>query len=306
MKIFVKTLKGDRFEIQVKPDDSGFVFSYRFLAQLSFISRVADVKKNIETVLGVTAAEQMLVHKGKMLKDETTLEANNVSEKSIIGVIKRKPASTGTSSLKLQDLPVQFEDPFITEVNKLNFIEARGVCVNLKTENNQDEKGETHQEPERPSVADLERALDFARYNPEYEYLRALAQSDPSIVKDFLETLEEDSPTFFQWIRDNKAGFLRLQLEGGTCGNEMQQQPHEHQEVQTNEPNNGGDGGNLVGESKETEVEVATPEDYELIARLEALGFERGDAEVAYFACNKNVQEAANQLLSDKHEPRRE
>ncbi|WZZ91137.1 hypothetical protein YC2023_119716 [Brassica napus] len=233
----------------------------------------------------------MLIHKGKMLKDETTLEANNVSEKSIIGVIKRKPASTGTSSLKpqafflLKELPVQFEDPFITEVNTLNFIEARGVCVNLKTENNQDEKGETHQEPERPSVADLERALDFARYNPEvlslfpYEYLRALAQSD---------------------------GFLRLQLEGGTCGNEMQQQPHEHQEVQTNEPNNGGDGGNLVGESKETDVEVATPEDYELIARLEALGFERGDAEVAYFASNKNVQEAANQLLSDKHEPRRE
>ncbi|CAN6872871.1 unnamed protein product [Brassica oleracea] len=285
MKIFVKTLKGDRFEIQVKPDDS-----------------VADVKKNIETLMGVTAAEQMLIHKGKMLKDETTLEASNVSEKSIIGVIKRKPASTGTSSLKPQhavslclayndtdkaleyfyfELPVQFEDPFITE-------------------------GETHQEPERPSVADLERALDFARYNPEYEYLRALAQSDPSIVKDFLETLEEDSPTFFQWIRDNKAGFLRLQLEGGTCGNEMQQQPHEHQEVQTNEPNNGGDGGNLVGESKETDVEVATPEDYELIARLEALGFERGDAEVAYFASNKNVQEAANQLLSDKHEPRRE
>ncbi|KAL0751497.1 hypothetical protein Bca101_033500 [Brassica carinata] len=258
MKIFVKTLKGARFEIQVKPDDS-----------------VADVKKNIEKVLGVTAAEQMLIHKGKVLKDETTLEANNVSEKSIIGVIKRKPASTGTSSLKPQELPVQFEDHFITE-------------------------GETHQE--RPSVADLERALDFARYNPEYEYLRALAQSDPSIVKDFLETLEEDSPTFFQWIRENKAGFLRLQLEGGTCGNEMQQQPHEHQEVQTNEPNNGGDGGNLVGESKETDVEVATPEDYELIARLEALGFERGDAEVAYFACNKNVQEAANHLLGHKHE----
>ncbi|CAN6864724.1 unnamed protein product [Brassica oleracea] len=315
MKIFVKTLKGARFEIQVKPDDS-----------------VADVKKNIEKVLGVTAAEQMLIHKGKVLKDETTLEANNVSEKSIIGVIKRKPASTGTSSLKpqvirecvvlrlisfflLKELPVQFEDHFITEVNTLNFIEARGVCVNLKNEDNQDEKGETHQE--RPSVADLERALDFARYNPEYEYLRALAQSDPSIVKDFLETLEEDSPTFFQWIRENKAGFLRLQLEGGTCGNEMQQQPHEHQEVQTNEPNNGGDGYtkftilmlvvkltelSFVGESKETDVEVATPEDYELIARLEALGFERGDAEVAYFACNKNVQEAANHLLGHKHE----
>ena len=50
--------------------------------------QVVDVKKNIETVMGVTAEEQMLIHKGKVLKDETTMEANNVSEKSIIGVIK--------------------------------------------------------------------------------------------------------------------------------------------------------------------------------------------------------------------------
>lgn len=46
------------------------------------------MKKKIETVLGVTAAEQLLIHKGKVLKDETTVEANNVSEKSIIGVMK--------------------------------------------------------------------------------------------------------------------------------------------------------------------------------------------------------------------------
>lgn len=53
--------------------------------------QVGDVKKNIETVMGVTAypaAEQVLIHKGKVLKDETTLAANNVSEKSVIGVIK--------------------------------------------------------------------------------------------------------------------------------------------------------------------------------------------------------------------------
>ncbi|KAF3502005.1 hypothetical protein F2Q69_00044755 [Brassica cretica] len=51
--------------------------------------------------MGVTAypaAEQVLIHKGKVLKDETTVEANNVSEKSVIGVIKKKPASTGTST----------------------------------------------------------------------------------------------------------------------------------------------------------------------------------------------------------------
>ena len=264
MKIFVKTLKGARFEIQVNPEDS-----------------VADVKKSIETVLGVTAAEQLLIHKGTVLKDEATVEANNVSEKNIIGVMKRKqPASTGTSTaLDLNyELPVKIEDHFITE-------------------------GQTHEEPEtRPSVADLERALDFERYTEEFEYIRAMALSEPSFAKDYVDMIEEECPSLFQFIRENKADFLRLLREGRTGGNEMEQ-PHEHQAVHTNELNSGGDGVNLVGESKETEAEVATHEDYELIERLEALGFERGDAEVAYFACNKNVQEAANHLLGDKHEP---
>ena len=59
MKVFVKTLKGTHFEIEVKPDDT-----------------VTEVKKNIETVQGANvypAAQQMLIHQGKVLKDGTTL-----------------------------------------------------------------------------------------------------------------------------------------------------------------------------------------------------------------------------------------
>ncbi|XP_018511019.1 ubiquitin receptor RAD23c-like [Brassica rapa] len=342
MKIFVKTLKGARFEIQVKPEDS-----------------VADVKKNIETVLGVNAypaAEQRLIHKGKVLKDETTVEANNVSEKSTIGVMKRKPASASLKPLYesisenniqwilemsggewerdlVEDalylayndidkaveyiyfgLPVDSEYPSITEFENVRpRVQSDPSLLEellVQIEDLFITEGETHQEPdERPSAADLEQSLDFARYTQEYdrEYLRALARSHPSIVKDFVEMVHEDNPLFFQFIRDNKADILRLLREGGTGGTEMEQ-PREHPAVETNEPKNGGDGGNQVGESKETEVEVVTPEDYELIERLEALGFERGDAAVAYFACNRNLQVAANHLLGykHKHEPRRE
>ncbi|KAF8096865.1 hypothetical protein N665_0299s0027 [Sinapis alba] len=86
MKIFVKTLKGTHFEIDVKPDDS-----------------VADVKKNIETVQGAEiypAAKLMLIYQGKVLKDETTIEENKVAENSFIVIMmtKSKPASTGTSN----------------------------------------------------------------------------------------------------------------------------------------------------------------------------------------------------------------
>ncbi|CAH8387722.1 unnamed protein product [Eruca vesicaria subsp. sativa] len=345
MKIFVKTLKGDRFQIQVNPEDS-----------------VADVKKNIETVVGVTAsypaAEQMLIHKGKVLKDETTVEANNVSEKSTICVMKRKPASTGTSPptepASAGESSSYVASGRVSESNTQKILEMVGIGWNremvtsalylayddidtaleylylgfpeqsedpyITSEGTQDQT----QEPESPDEADEERLFNFF-YTPEHEYLRDLVQSDPLYVKDFVEMLEERDPPLFELIQDNKALFLRLllEVEGGTRANDMVQ-PQEIQADQTNEPNNGGDGGNqvkeseetevkqpqadqtnkpnkggdgdnLVGESKETEVEVATtPEDNEWIEQLEALVFES----------NRNVQGAENHLLDDNHKPR--
>ncbi|XP_028098649.1 ubiquitin receptor RAD23c-like isoform X3 [Camellia sinensis] len=81
MKIFVKTLKGTHFEIEVNPQHT-----------------VADVKKNIETAQGsdvYPAAQQMLIHQGKVLKDSTTLEENKVAENSFVVIMlsKAQPAS---------------------------------------------------------------------------------------------------------------------------------------------------------------------------------------------------------------------
>ncbi|KAA3488388.1 ubiquitin receptor RAD23c-like [Gossypium australe] len=76
MKVSVKTLKGTHFDIEVKPEDA-----------------VADVKKNIETVQGADvypAAKQMLIFKGKVLKDDTTLAENSVTENSFIVIMLTK------------------------------------------------------------------------------------------------------------------------------------------------------------------------------------------------------------------------
>ncbi|XWS34029.1 hypothetical protein CRYUN_Cryun21dG0004500 [Craigia yunnanensis] len=85
MKIFVKTLKGSHFDIEVKPEDA-----------------VADIKKKIETVQGADvypAAQQMLIHKGKVLKDDTTLAENSVTENSFIVIMLTKnKSSSGESS----------------------------------------------------------------------------------------------------------------------------------------------------------------------------------------------------------------
>lgn len=86
MKINVKTLKGTHFEIQVNAQDT-----------------VGDVKKNIEGAQGAAvypAAQQMLIHQGKVLKDETTLEENQVAENSFVVIMlsKNKVSSSGASA----------------------------------------------------------------------------------------------------------------------------------------------------------------------------------------------------------------
>ncbi|KAL6505726.1 Ubiquitin receptor RAD23c [Orobanche hederae] len=85
MKIFVKSLKGTHFEIEVEAED-----------------RVEDVKRTIESTQGADiypAAQQMLIHQGKILKDGTTLEENKVAEKSFVVVmLSKNKGPTGEGS----------------------------------------------------------------------------------------------------------------------------------------------------------------------------------------------------------------
>ncbi|KAJ9178885.1 hypothetical protein P3X46_010732 [Hevea brasiliensis] len=85
MKLTVKTLKGSHFEIRVQPTDT-----------------VMAVKKNIEDVQGkdnYPCGQQLLIHNGKVLKDETTLADNKVSEDGFLVVmLSKSKTSAGTSS----------------------------------------------------------------------------------------------------------------------------------------------------------------------------------------------------------------
>ncbi|KAK7340975.1 hypothetical protein VNO77_21694 [Canavalia gladiata] len=90
MKINVKTLKGTHFEVEVNPQDT-----------------VADVKKNIEVAQGpdvYPAAQQMLIHQGKVLKDATTLEENKVVENNFVVIMLSKNKLDGYCNDFINDL----------------------------------------------------------------------------------------------------------------------------------------------------------------------------------------------------------
>lgn len=94
MKLTVKTLKGSHFEIRVHPSDS-----------------IMAVKKNIEDIQGkdnYPCGQQLLIHNGKVLKDETTLADNKVSEDGFLVVMLSKSktlGSAGTSSTQTASNP---------------------------------------------------------------------------------------------------------------------------------------------------------------------------------------------------------
>ncbi|KAL2982646.1 hypothetical protein AAZX31_13G352300 [Glycine max] len=85
MKLTVKTLKGSHFEIRVQPSDT-----------------IMAVKKNIEDVQGkdnYPCGQQLLIHNGKVLKDETTLSDNKVSEDGFLVVMLSKGKTLGSAGI---------------------------------------------------------------------------------------------------------------------------------------------------------------------------------------------------------------
>ena len=85
--------------------------------------QVADVKKNIETAQGASvypAEQQMLIHQGKVLKDDTTLGENKVAENSFVVIMLSKvrfvsrvlffKSVSSTFNLNLQEMRARHQE----------------------------------------------------------------------------------------------------------------------------------------------------------------------------------------------------
>ncbi|KAK1358129.1 Ubiquitin receptor RAD23 [Heracleum sosnowskyi] len=96
MKLTIKTLKGSQFEIRVQPTDT-----------------IMSVKKSIEDIQGkdnYPCGQQILIHSGKVLKDESSLAENNVSEDGFLVMMLSKTQSTSSSS-RLSTQPAPAPEP---------------------------------------------------------------------------------------------------------------------------------------------------------------------------------------------------
>ncbi|KAE8775600.1 putative DNA repair protein RAD23 [Hordeum vulgare] len=97
MKLNVKTLKGTSFEIEATPESS-----------------VGEVKRIIESAQGqnVYPADQlMIIYQGKILKDDTTLDANKVAENSFLVIMLSKPKASSSGASSASKAPVSQSQP---------------------------------------------------------------------------------------------------------------------------------------------------------------------------------------------------
>ncbi|KAJ8536151.1 hypothetical protein K7X08_034552 [Anisodus acutangulus] len=354
MKLTVKTLKGSHFEIRVQPSDT-----------------IMAVKKNIEDVQGkdnYPCGQQLLIHNGKVLKDESTLLENNVSEDGFLVVMLSKSktaSSSGTTSAQPATAanpttaPEMVPPPSQAPKDDVSASDAATaslptddysqVASNLVAGNNLEQTIQqlmdmgggswdketvtralraAYNNPERavdylysgipetaevavpvarggvnsaagtaapssgaPNSAPLNLfpqenvagaggaglgSLDFLRNNQQFQALRSMVQANPQILQPMLQELGKQNPQLLRSIQEHDQEFLQL----------------------INEPVDGSDGDMFEQAEQEIPHTVSvTPEEQEVIERLEAMGFDRALVIEAFLACDRNEELAANYLL---------
>ncbi|KAK7067058.1 UV excision repair protein RAD23 B [Halocaridina rubra] len=131
--------------------------------------------------------------------------------------------------------------------------------------------------------------LSFLRSQPQFEQMRQMIRSNPSLLDAFIQQIGQTNPQLLQVIQQNQEAFVRMLNEGGSSGGGSA----------GGNGGNQGSGGGSGGRTHGQNAIVVSPQDREAIERLKALGnFPEDMVLQAYFACEKNENLAAEFLFS--------
>jgi len=136
--------------------------------------------------------------------------------------------------------------------------------------------------------------LEFLANSPQFQHLRDLVRTDPSILPTVVGQIAEQNPELMDIIRNNQDAFVQLLNAPPAAGAGAEA---------------AGAGGPLPGEGNIAQQAASgvmtisiTPQDREAINRLMGLGFPESLAVEAYLACDKNEELAANYILARMEE----
>ncbi|KAG8383831.1 hypothetical protein BUALT_Bualt04G0054700 [Buddleja alternifolia] len=301
MKIMFETLQGKLFEIELEPQDT-----------------VEDVKKNIETVQGLPADQQMLIHGRIILEDGTTLEENKVSGKGIVFIMlskAKKASSGGASTVSAAPLTTT---PAVSAATQAT---PPAVASGGPDANPLDLFPQSQGLPNMGSNASAG-TLDLVRNSRQFQELRTMVKGNPQILQHMLQELGKQNLNVVRLIQEYQADLIRLIKEPGQLVEEMPQDVTVTPEEREANESISFAFSSIVRFVYRT---VFTSSFFEIIITtvrlsigflsganlffieqnsilLEAMGFDRALMLKLFFACNNNEELAATYLLGHMHE----
>ncbi|XP_049848960.1 UV excision repair protein RAD23 homolog [Schistocerca gregaria] len=143
------------------------------------------------------------------------------------------------------------------------------------------------------SRTDNSNFFDFLVNNEHLDEIRNQIRENPELLEQLLQNLAEIDPNIISLINDNLDEFMHFiqdppQNRAARVSNENSQPQQEVGNVE---------GQNMGGNNTEIHYISVSEEENEAIQRLCNLGFERPKVIVAFLACDKDEQMAANYLL---------
>ncbi|KAH7278896.1 hypothetical protein KP509_38G063200 [Ceratopteris richardii] len=334
MRISVKTLRGNQFDIDVKSSDS-----------------VRAVKMKIESAQGkdtFPCAQQMLIFRGKVLKDDTTLQENSVGDLNVLVVMLtkinvcdsfRRGICTAASSFLAGD-SLEHVVESILEMGGGSWDKQKVLTALQATNNNPDRAVDylyngsaelaedpvatlwaqptgteaptdtTEQDPVPVFGPSSGAHAQAARGGPNTEPLHLFPQGMSSLgltaprVVDFFKNHPQ-----FEYLRhmvqNNPRSLQPLLQEIGKHDPFLFEVINDNltQFVQLiNEETSEDSEEDILEEAGEEMPQLSdfSPEEREAIERLEALGFDQVRVIEAFLACDRNELQAASYLVEDE------
>uniref|UniRef100_A0A158R427 UV excision repair protein RAD23 n=1 Tax=Syphacia muris TaxID=451379 RepID=A0A158R427_9BILA len=136
---------------------------------------------------------------------------------------------------------------------------------------------------DEPSGQEGSQALEFLRDIPQFEQLRELVQSNPSLLPQIIQQIAQSNPSLMEAIQNNQEEFLNL---------------INSTDSEASSGIGGVAGAGHRGDRPRTVSLEVTQSEREAIERLKAMGFPEYLVIEGYFACDKNEDLAVNYILA--------
>lgn len=312
MQITVKTLQQTKHPLEITPTET-----------------VMDLKNKLTDILlgKPTWDRQKLIHSGRVLVNEMTVEAAGIKDGDFMVVmvappmakagkkevehkleskeeVKKESKETATTSTTHNNplLSGNDFDMAVEQMVNMGFDKKLVLAAMRASYNNPDRaveylfngipsntEGDEGNENQRSISED--NPLDFLRNDPQFLQLRTAIQQNPSLLPPLIEQIGQTNPELFALLDQHKESFIELLNEGASS-------EVDGEEEEGNEPLLQGQPQEGQAEQPVTRIQVSE-EEQEALKRLEQLGFPRARVIEAYFACDKNEELAANFLFEN-------